>query len=38
MSVVIERIPKEAIPKSLLLLADPTANSYICTKRINIRS
>ncbi|HHL4901249.1 TPA: GNAT family N-acetyltransferase, partial [Bacillus thuringiensis] len=24
MSVVIERIPKEAIPKSLLLLADPS--------------
>ena len=39
MSVVIERIPKEAIPKSLLLLADPSeANSYVCTKRINIRS
>ncbi len=24
MSVVIERIPKEAIPKALLLLADPS--------------
>ena len=24
MSVVIERIPKEAIPKALMLLADPS--------------
>ena len=35
MTVVIERISKEAIPKSLLLLADPSEQQVaICTKRV----